>query len=297
MNEFNKQQKESSDYAQWAGGMEHVGITNDYKGIQSSIDYVIAFISQSLFAKNFLDIDNELFNRSKQITAQILENWGYKEKHEYYSDMSNAFDYHFIFYPERVNEISRIDRVLDFGSGYGRQANLFTDKVSQYWATDAIENSYKTQTNYLQELAQIKKKNFFEYMKTPFDRTDTKKEKGIFHIPAWNLEKLEREYFDLIICSHILPELTEKSFELAFKQIMSLIRPGGFLYIRDHGLRWQPGHLYDADMILLENGFVPEYCIYARDKNDIHGIPRIYRKITDGITHRIPEKSLKQWNL
>lgn len=295
MSEFLKEQKKFKKYSQWAGGMEHIGIHEENNSLKSVIEYILAFKNQKLFEKNFINLDDDLFQKSKDITKQILKNFGNKSKYDDYSDMANVFDYTFIFYPQRVSEISKINKVLDFGAGYGRQANLFSDKVLQYWATDAIETSYATQNKYLSELAKINNKKYFDDLEENFIMDEIINSEGLFHIPSWNLNKIEDGYFDLIICSHILPELTEETFDIVFPMIMNLIRPNGFLYIRDHGLRWQPGHLYDVEKILFDNGFILEYSVFARDKNDIHGIPRIYRKLSKEITHRVPSIGIKEW--
>ena len=296
MSHFCQEQKKNSVYSKWVGGMEHIGITEKHIDIQSAINYILAFQNQPLLAKNFLSIDKKLLTESENITTAILKNLGNTIKdYGNNSDIASVYDFSFIFYPQRVEAISKISKVLDFGAGYGRQANLFTKTASQYWATDAIESSYMTQKIYLSELSKLKNIDYYNSLDVPIEYNEIKDKKGIFHLPSWELPTLDKEYFDIIIFSHILPELPEETFEKVFPMLMDLIRPDGFLYIRDHGIWWQPGHLYDVDKILTENGFILEYSLYARDKNDIHGIPRIYRKLSKDITHKVTRKIIKSY--
>lgn len=55
------------------------------------------------------------------------------------------------------------------------------------------------------------------------------------------------------------------------------------LYIRDHDQAWKPAHKINLNEYLSKNGFVLEFRPHVMDGIEIHGIPRIWRKIDDRV--------------
>jgi hypothetical protein len=76
----------------------------------------------------------------------------------------------------------------------------------------------------------------------------------------------------------VLPELNSTLVKHMLREFQRMLKPGAMLYIRDHGLFWQPAGRINADDFARQNGFVLEFCPHLILEEEIHGIPRIYRK-------------------
>jgi len=187
----------------------------------------------------------------------------------------NAQDYLFQnLYP--VPNRMKIHRILDFGAGYGRQANLWTQlkKDIVYVGMDAIELPYCLQHLY------------YSYLDLPLheyvierENFKIKDKPGIYHLPTWRYDLLPDNFFDLIICVQVLHELNEILLKNMIKSFHRVLRPGGMLYIRDHDLAYTPGNRVDLKEYLPKNGFVLEFRPHIVDREELHGLPQIWRKI------------------
>ena len=187
----------------------------------------------------------------------------------------SAQDYLFQnLYP--VPERMKINRILDFGAGYGRQANLWTQLRSDivYVGMDGLEQPYCLQHLYYQSLGLplhdyvIEKENF-----------EIKNQSGIYHLPTWRRDLLPKSFFDLVICTWVLPEINEKLAKEMVDVFYDVLKPSSALYIRDHDWPYRPVHQNDLNEYLEENGFVLEFRPHIIDGEDLHGTPRIWRKI------------------
>lgn len=187
----------------------------------------------------------------------------------------NAQDYLFQnLYP--VPERMKINRILDFGAGYGRQANLWTQLRSDivYVGIDGLELPYCLQHLYYQSLGLplhdyvIEKESF-----------EIKDQSGIYHLPTWRRDLLPKSFFDLVTCTWVLPEISERLAKEMVDVFYDVLKPGSALYIRDHDWPYRPVHQNDLNEYLEENGFVLEFRPHIIDKEDLHGTPRIWRKI------------------
>ena len=189
--------------------------------------------------------------------------------------LNNAHDFYIPqMYP--VQERYKIKNVLDFGAGYGRQANLWstiTDGI--YMAMDAIPNSYCLQHLYFKQLG----KPVYDYVENPSDFTFNNDKKGIYHIPTWRYDLIPDNSFDLVLCVQVLPELNSKLVKTMIKQFNRILKPGGMLYIRDNAYSWKPAGKVNVDNFLQNNNFVLEFKPHVIDKVDILGVPRIWRKV------------------
>jgi len=173
--------------------------------------------------------------------------------------------------PER----HRLRRVLDFGAGFGRQANLLLalEPGATYVAMDAIALPYCLQHVYLGALAGGLA-DYVEEGRFALDDTAT----GCHHLPTWRHDLLPDGYFDLAICSQVLPELSPLLAVFVVELLRRVLRPGGVLYIRDHGaVDWNPSGI-ELARYLEASGFWLEFRPMLRDRVDLHGLPRIWRK-------------------
>lgn len=208
--------------------------------------------------------------------------------------INNAHDFLFSnFYP--VPERNKIKNVIDFGAGYGRQANLFTSKIPDaiYTAIDAIPNSYCLQNLYFSNFD----KPFYEYIDNPEKFKIENSKKGIYHLPTWRKDLLPDNFYDLAMCVQVLPELNSTLVSTMLKEFQRTLKPGGMLYIRDHSSTWKPAGKINVDEFLSDNGFVLEFKPHIVNDKDLHGIPRIWRKIDPDVVKSQTmtfDKKLKQ---
>lgn len=184
-------------------------------------------------------------------------------------------------YPRPLTD--RLDRVLDFGAGFGRQAALWLSRQPSalYAAIDSIELPYLLQALYLEAGGGT----VTEYLDDP-DGFLLAGTEGAFHLPGWRHDLLPDGFFDAVLCVQVLPELNETILFHTLQVIRRVLRPGGVLYIRDHASAWHPGHQQDLDGLLPGLGFELEFAPRWRDRNDVHGLPRVYRRTTGRASSR-----------
>ena len=170
-------------------------------------------------------------------------------------------------------------RVLDFGAGFGRQANLFSQipGPATYVAMDAIPYSYCLQNLYLGQLGP----EFHEYVAQP-DGFRIESRPGLYHLPTWRHDLLPAGFFDLVLCVQVLHEISRELSEFMIGVFGRVLKPGGGLYVRDHGDGFNPVGA-DLDPVLRQAGFELRFQPPLRDGTDIHGVPRIWRKAAESV--------------
>jgi len=220
----------------------------------------------------------ELIDLSLEVDKKLFQNIDLNFPFENYRDnigLNNAHDFLYPnFYP--VPERYKIKNIIDFGAGYGRQANLWTKKIkdSVYVGMDAIPKSYCLQNLYYSNLDVP----FYEYIDDSKGFKIDKNKSGIYHIPTWRYDLLPDNSFDLVIAVQVFPELNSKLKRKMLNEFRRVLKPGGMIYIRDHAATWKPEGKLDVDSYLEEIGFVLEFKAHIINDKDIHGVPRIYRK-------------------
>src|ERR1700739_257642 len=188
--------------------------------------------------------------------------------------LNNAHDF-FIptMYP--VPERYKIKNVLDFGAGCGRQANLWSmNNDNIYVGMDAIPNSYCLQHIYYSNLD----KPVYDYVSNPEGLKIDNDKKGIYHLPTWRYDLLPDHFFDMVIAVQVLRELNSTLVSRMLTEFHRILKPGGMLYIRDHHDKWKPAGKMNIDRFLLSHGFTLEFKPHIIEGQDLHSIPRIWRK-------------------
>jgi hypothetical protein len=143
---------------------------------------------------------------------------------------------------------------------------------------DAIRKPYLCQCCYFQQFDLP----YIEYLAEP-STFRIKEAPGIYHLPAWRWDLVESSSVDLLLAIMVLPELHTLTLYSTLDQCARVIKPGGALYIRDHGLITKSANTEDIAKALSERGFVLEFRPYVKDQVDLRGIPRIWRKRHNGI--------------
>ncbi|MFN3972224.1 MAG: hypothetical protein ACK4L4_12780 [Gemmobacter sp.] len=176
--------------------------------------------------------------------------------------------------------------ILDFGAGHGRLANLgFNDpdasrRLTHYIAVDAIPSTYFVQLAYLRALGL----RVWEYLEHR-DDTPTRDSlraamatHDVIHLPTWRLDLLPDGVADMVSCVQVLRELPGALVVEAVRAFGRLTGPVGAVYQRDHLQFHDPNHM-PIDRLLAAAGFALEFAPAIRDRGDLHGVPRIWRKV------------------
>lgn len=179
-----------------------------------------------------------------------------------------------------VPDRQRPRRVLDFGAGHGRNANLALSSpqsvVKTYVAVDGIPASYLTQTMYYGALGH-RVHDHLDHPDEPLDLDAREDEFDVFHLPTWRMHELPSGWFDMVWCVQVLRELSREVLVRVLPELVRVLKPGGALYVRDHLTFHNPSGM-PQDELLAALGMISEWYPRVRDKSDIHGVPRIWRK-------------------
>tara|TARA_B100000242_G_scaffold249915_1_gene191300 strand:- start:2840 stop:3748 length:909 start_codon:yes stop_codon:yes gene_type:complete len=203
-----------------------------------------------------------------------------KKKLHFGYDIYNAIDYYII-----SQNCDNFNVTLDFGSGYGRLAAMFSFKENQktFISVDCIESTYILQNLFL---SLLKPQNFHEYFDYEFlnKKINIKQKNSIFHIPTWRMNIVENESVDLITSVFVLPEINEFALNNFITESKRILKKNGFIYVRDHlyqtGEKNHKGaHKLNTEKELRKNGFELIFKCEYKDNVDIYGTPRIYKKI------------------
>ncbi len=220
-----------------------------------------------------------LMEKAEAFDRKVVEEYNLSFDFEGYENglaRNNAQDYLLANFYSMNNE-EEPKRVLDFGSGFGRQANLWNQMENEDYlhiSMDAIPKSYCLQHFYYSNINRPQTEYVFD--REGFEMKNSSK--GIFHLPTWRFDLIPDNFLDKVIVVQVLQELNEQLVKYVLKEFKRILKPDGALYIRDHGNSWRPTHTLNIDeYIQAEVGFTLEYKMHAVDKREFHGIPRIFR--------------------
>lgn len=265
----------------WEVDMGHDGILRDHRSADDLLTYMNAW-NEKRFS-HYFDAAPQLIKESFEITRRVYQSsrsttvappdLGAPLPVDYY----NAEDFTFQN-PAPVPSRAKVARILDIGPGFGRQINLWAQRVPNlvYCGMEAIENGYCVQNMYYRA-ASVLPVN--DYIDDP-DGFQVTAEPGIYHLPTWRYDLLPSNFFDMILAVQVLPELQDRLVRLLLDQFARCLKTGGALYIRDHDLKFLPtSHTLDLHRFLPTCGFQLEFLPDLRDMDEIHGVPRLWRKV------------------
>jgi len=255
-----------------------------FDGIEAILRWILSAVEHERGGYLPEQIEGELVVQSRTFDFRALPELSKRiaqDKYDYFVGRWNAGDF---FYPNAypVPHRFRPKRVLDFGAGYGRQLNLWSQRVPGlvYAALDAIRRPYLSQSLYFQRSGLP----VFEYVLDP-SAFSISERPGVYHLPAWRWDLIPDNFFDVVLAIFVLPELHPATLKRTLAQFLRVLKPGGALFIRDHGLLIRGANNLDIADVLRKSGFVLEFRPYVRAQlnaadstADIRGVPRIWRK-------------------
>jgi SAM-dependent methyltransferase len=193
------------------------------------------------------------------------------------------------FYPVPDRHRPRV--LLDFGAGHGRMANLafrLDDSVTETMiAVDGIPAPYLVQRAYYTGLG-LTVADYLDDRAAgrEFDVAKQQVDRDVVHLPTWRLDLVPNRSVDLVCCIQVLKELPRRLVVNVLEQFSRVVKPGGAIYVRDHVLQHHP-NMMPIDQLLLANGFVREFAPHVRDQADIHGLPRVWRRLDPELLYDI----------
>lgn len=249
-------------------------------------DEVIEWMETSLAADRggYLppEIRSPLIQKSRAFDSRVFSALGRSIADNLYDKHIGQWNADDFFYANAypVPERQKVRTVLDFGAGYGRQLNLWHQSVAdiRYIAVDVIRKPYLCQYAYFGFFDLP----LFEYVLQPNDFRITQ-ERGIYHVPAWRWDLIEDNSVDMVLAIMVLPELHADTLYRTLDQFQRVLKPGGAIFVRDHGLVIKSANTEDVASALTERGFVLEFRPYVKDQSDLRGIPRVWRKRESGV--------------
>ena len=197
----------------------------------------------------------------------------------------NAQD-HILMHAYQVPDRNAPRVVLDFGAGHGRLANLGFNapdpgqRFAKVIAVDAIASTYLTQLSYYRAMG-LRVWEYLEHRnETPSqgDVANAMKDNDVIHLPTWRLDLVPDGSVDMVTCIQVLKELPGALVPDILKVFARVTSSSGAVYIRDHQQFHNPNHM-PVDLLLQANGFDREFAPHWRDRIEIHGLPRIWRKV------------------
>ncbi|NQT22146.1 MAG: hypothetical protein HQ579_01770 [Candidatus Omnitrophica bacterium] len=111
------------------------------------------------------------------------------------------------------------------------------------------------------------------------------KESGykIKHVPSWYFDTVATGSIDLITATWVLNEINVAGILWLMSHSSRVLRKDGYLYIRDSSKLKPLRHAINYDELLLKMGFEEVGRLDVRNRIDLHGIPRAYRKKTESV--------------
>jgi SAM-dependent methyltransferase len=183
-----------------------------------------------------------------------------------------------------------IKTLLDFGAGHGRMANLaFStpragERIKTYVAVDGIASTYLTQRAYFQALG-LSVWDYLDHHDPAASRHEVAdaieaalSNHDIVHLTTWCLPLLPTGSIDAVSCVQVLKELPGDLVPWLIPEFSRVVQPAGALYLRDHLQFHNPNHM-PIDLLVQAAGFALEFAPMLRDRAEVHGLPRIWRKI------------------
>lgn len=185
---------------------------------------------------------------------------------------------------------NKIRIMLDFGAGHGRMSNLNVASapdipaVEGYIAVDGISASYLTQASYFKALG-LKVWEYFDQHQDDLDSinmAEIVETHDVVHLPTWRMDLIPDGLVNFVNCVQVLKELPAELTAYAIREFGRVSADSGAFYVRDHPMYHNPNHM-PVDHLAEASGFRLEFHPQVIDRKEVHGVPRIYRKLDPSI--------------
>lgn len=185
-----------------------------------------------------------------------------------------------------VPHAQRVKTLLDFGAGHGRIANLSfhapdpRQRLLSYIAVEAIPSTYFNQLAYYHALG-LSVWEYLEHCDEELSQdviSDAMQSHNVVHLPTWQLSLVPDACIDMVNTIQVLKELPGPLVNYILPEFKRVTHPRGALYVRDHKQFHNPNHM-PMETLIQAQGFTLEFAPQLRDRVEIHGLPRIWRKI------------------
>ncbi len=179
---------------------------------------------------------------------------------------------------------------LDIGPGLGANAlysHLGFD--SCYYALEAFPSSYQVQRDFFKYLSTknpyyldtIACENFGLTAKEITNELSSTGKYNYKHVPSWNAELVQARSIDLVTATWVLNEVNPAGICWLLYNATNFLKEGGWFYIRDSHKLKPLRHDLNYDSFLTEKlGFKQVGFLDIQNRIDMHGIPRVYQKIS-----------------
>ncbi len=170
--------------------------------------------------------------------------------------------------------------VLDIGPGNGRLANPLLhgpERADVLVAVEGIVGPYLTQRAYYAGLG-LHVADYLDHDGPGgFDVAALSAGHDVVHLPTWRLDLVPTASVDLVCAVQVLRELPATTVRFVLAHLQRVVRPGGALYVRDH-LEGHDLTGLPTDDLVAAHGFTPTWAPRVRDRIDLHGVPRVWRR-------------------
>lgn len=236
------------------------------------------------FSSEYID---ELVTSSILNDQKVFRAYGLGDFQDAIANMAryNAQDFAFQrLYPMPAR--CAINTILDFGAGHGRMANLTllgpaeNSRAKTYIAVEGIPSTYFTQYFYWDALG-LKIWDYFEHVDEEISAevfSNILLDYDVVHLPTWRTDLVPNGCVDLVVCVQVLKELPGELVAHIIPEFSRVLHSSGAIYIRDHLQFHNPNHM-PIDLLVQSNGFTLEFAPQLVDRKEIHGLPRIWRKV------------------
>ena len=180
---------------------------------------------------------------------------------------------------------------LDIGPGLGANA-LYSNYLlgSTYIPLEAHPTSYATQRDFFRALAlnsneKITYTDIISLENLGLNELQIKKyinkqlkNNSIIHTPSWQYSLIDNKSLDLVTATWVLNEVNVSGICWLIYNSCRALKKNGTFYIRDSSKLKPNRHNINYDNLLVSCGFDLVGKLPVKNRIDIHGIPRAYKK-------------------
>lgn len=174
---------------------------------------------------------------------------------------------------------------LDIGPGLGTHATYsLLGFSSNYIGVEASAFSYNAQRKFYRFLTRSQPTYLDPVDCETFGldeaaiAAELRKDYRIKHVPSWLFPLVDDACVDVVTATWVLNEVSTSGILWLLSNIVRTLRVGGYIYIRDSGVRKPLRHNVDYDALLAEIGCEPVQRLEVRNRIDYYGVPRVYRR-------------------